>query len=580
MHFNLFPELMFFCIVLYMLDGDDYDTVKITEFLKKHITKHMYMLDDIVFQPFNNEALPKVKTEIYKFQKHVEDLKQARNKTLDVGGEYTKPLRNKLEKLNNELTAQLEKFYQKCYKNKMYEAEIIEMQQETADLYEGNRNVVKGAFSYYPEELERIVMIVTKETLALKLRRDMRQSIRDECSKLKAELSAAKGNYNEIKDKISEMGANLSYTSAEASTQGAHIILSLLSELLQFFETKQKESNGIERANVAELIARQRKKTLKTEVDTEKILRHILSYFGEDDFAVLGAVFLDESISRSMSQGLEDAAAEERLKQSTTTGLRVSSKQSDFEGTQIDAFNMTADKESKFRNGTGFDPRKVLKKAVRKMSTVRMDSFVNDQTLPTALKTTDALPTKKPVSRESRVNSRRPSVSGGTDSSNPYSRPTSQSRRPTSANLNDGNEGRRKPSSVGVAEVPLSRETNDHFEELSGRLLEQFIQPVYSPGEQKRDFQSIVPAGEKLAAFNDSECTSMYSKTVSTLTTKTKSSSRTRSGKHVVQSSVAAEEEVAVGVPLLHQQGKTTPRKATLALLSGGDGKVASYVAK
>ena len=584
------------CVVYYAFlrcfadGGDDYDTVKISEFLKKHITKHMYMLDNLVLEPFNKEALPKVKTEIYKFQKHIEAIKLARNKTLDVGGEYTKPLRSKLNMLNDQLAAHLENFHQKCYQNKIHEAEIIEMQQETTDLYDANRNIVKGAFNYYSDEVERVVMLVSKDTEALILRREKRQAVKNECDELKKEISAMKESYRDIQAKLVEVGNNLTYTSAEASTQGAHIILALLSDMLQYFEAKNDgettEAQNSKRLNMAELITKQRERAKVTQVDTEKILRHIMSYFGEEDFAILGAVFLDDSISRGMSQGLEEVVEE-------VTSLRVSMNSPGGQGqtTQIDAFNMTDEKESQFRTGTGIDPRKITNKKERKMSVVRMDSFVNDQTLPTALKTSDALPTSTPKSRESnsRGNSpRRPSVAAGGagDQSMHNSRPTSQSRRPTSHNLTEGGKDgtgavSRRTSNVNSgypSGVPLSRESNDHFEELGGKLMEQFTQRVYSPSDQRTnvDFQSIVPAGAKLPAFNDSECTSLENPTMSTITTKTKGSSKSSKTKSTPANDSTG---TIAGVPLLNQQNNTS-RKATLALLPGGDGRVASYVAK
>lgn len=562
--------------------GDDYDTVKISEFLKKHITKHMYLLDDLVLEPFNKEALPKVKSEIYKFQKHIEALKQARNKTLDVGGEYTKPLRSKLNMLNDQLAMQLEKFHAKCYQNKINEAEIIEMQQETTDLYEANRNVVKGAFAHYPDEIERICMLIAKDTDSLQHRRGLRQAVRDDCEELRQQLSFVKESYQEMQNKLVEVGNNLTYTADEASTQGAHIIIALLSDLLQYFEAKNNnEAPDAERANMAALITKQRRRALATQVDTEKILRHILGYFGEEDLTVLGAVFLDESISRSMSEGLLEAVEEVNQEELMKRGvMRVTMK----DGTQIDAFNITNEKESLFRNGTGLDPRKKNNKKERKMSTMNMESFVNEETLPTALKTSDAMRTPTPKSRgNSGGNSRRPSMAGGGgEHSNVNSRPTSQSRRPTSSTLQEG--GRRKPSSSGYGDgVPLSRETNERFEELGGRLLEQFMQPMHPPEglETKMDFQSIVPPGAKLAAFNDSECTSKEP-SMSTITTRTKNTSRSTHNNKAQANVVGradGEPVILPGVPLLDQQN-TQARKATLALLSGGDGVVSSYVTK
>jgi len=523
-------------------DADDYDTVKISEFLKKHIIKHMYILDDIVFGPFDNEALAKVKSEVYKFQKHIKALTVARNKTLDVGGEYTRPLRNKLDKLNNDLASNLERFYHKCYQNKMHEAEIIEMQQETSDLYIGNRNVIKGTFNYYPDDMERISMLINNDTERLMDRLNQRQQLKDECRGLKSELLALKGHHNEIKSKLLEMGNEMSYNSAEASAQGAHIILSLLAEFLQFTERKQAALGEDDRANVAELMAIQRRRKMATnsEIDTEKILRHILSYFSEEDFALLGAVFLDETISRSLSQELEIVVAE----QNARLRGQLLRKQS----TRIEEFNMTEEKESKFRNGTGIDPRNMSNRRGHRMSVVQMDSFVHDDSLPTVLVASDEIPFP-PKSREgSGPASRRPSVAGFNDTS----RPSSQSRRPTSHELAE--HGRHTPSSADRTVLPLSRESDMN----GNHLLDKFLNPP--DGQQQRDFKSIVPPGEKLLPFNDSECTSLRTATISTLTTKTKETSEKM-------------------IPLVNVPKHSTSRKATLALLPGGDGKVESYVA-
>jgi hypothetical protein len=546
--------------VIDFVDDDDYDTVKISDFLKKHITKHMYILDDIVFSPFDVDGLSKVKTEIYKFQKHLKALTLARNKTLDVGGEYTKPLRNKLEKLNNDLADQLEIFYHKCHQKKILEAEIIEMQQETTDLYGANKSVIKGTFSHYQEEVERIAALISNDTESLRARWTKKQQLKDECRVLKDELLSLKSHHKDIKTKLFEMGNALSYTSAEATTQGAHIILALLSDLIEFTESKQVESNGAERVNVSELIAMQRHKARasNSEVDTERILRHILSYFSDKDFAVLGAVFLDETISRSMSRGLDDAVA------LFGEGERARNIIVRKESTKVEGFNLTDEKESKFRNGSGIDPRHVSNRRGHRMSVIAVESFVNDDTLPTTLVTDDAIRKSRENSAKS---SRRISVAGFDEIRN-NSRPSSQNHRPSSQEVREDGKGLRKPSSAGRTVLPLSRESNRSAgEDIAEKLLEKFTTPLDHPPQTfPKEFKSIVPPGEKLAAFNDSECSSLRSATVSTLTMKTKGSSKTS-------------QSTKNSVPLVNAP-QDSSRKATLALLSGGDGRVSSYVAK
>ena len=536
----------------------------------------MYILDDIVFSPFDKEALPKVKSEIYKFQKHIEALRQARKRTLDVGGEYTKPLRGKLELLNDHLASYLETFHQKCYESKIYEAEIIEMEQETKELYDGNRSVIHQNFTYYPDELERIMIVLSKNVDSLLKRRQLRQELKEECSYLRQELSQAIDNYEDIKGKLLEMGRKLSYTSGEALTQGAHIILSLLSDFLMFVDNKdQPLMNEENKANINEFYSERRRKDMTYNLNTEKILRHILSYFDEKDFSVLGAVYLDQSISRSMSQGLEEYSNESDKAASFRVSLRsgAARKEGDIEGgnqiesylndvdshkgTEFDEFHFSPDKESKHRHGTGADPRKVTNKKERKMSTIRMDSMINDSTMPLVNRVDGSFQS----SRENTAGSasRRASVARGFDS-----RPTSQHRRQSHLLHHE------RQSSRGA-----SRETDDRLNEISQRLLDQYLQPHLAPegqSEQSEQQQSnsIKPPAGPLPPIDDSDCASSSLKSASSSTTKP-TNSKSKSNTNTTASSNQ--------VPLLNNP-RSTSRKATLALLSSGDGKVASYVAK
>lgn len=430
------------------------------------------------------------------------------------------------------------------------EAEIIEMCHQTEQLYEGNRCVVRGEFTHHPEELERIVVLLSKHPESFRARYQVREAINKECNEIENKVNALRQSYHDMNKKIRKMGDKLSYTSDEAATQGVHIIYVMLEELLHFFSESKKRPSD----NALTSIAQHCEEKARTSIDIERILRHILSFFGDEDFMVLGAVFLDESISRSMSRGLGEVVDEERHKADENGQDLPGRVASPRLTTRVDAFRFS-EKESKLRKGSGIDPRNVTNKIEKRMSIVPVDSFVNEKTLPTALVTTDALP----VSRES-IRS-------------------SSSRRPSSHDANGQPRRGRFISTSGSSRMSSSREseresTDVRISSLSVELLEQYMPNLQPPSIEKEEITRIVPVGATLEPFNDSEFSSSCCESVSKSTSSKKTASRVASKK------IPGSADKDTVVPLVSSQQKSTSRKATLALLSEGNGKVASYVSK
>ena len=302
-------------------DEEEEKAIKLTKMLKKALLSHLLNIEEKAVANLSRDNIAMVVSEVEGFAKNMESLVAIRNKTLDVGGVFTRPLREKLETLNNQIITALGE-------NRHIEVTIDRTTGELGALNEiveallaGLDDILQGRVTVIGEGLEQLILDSAPESIRIREdRAAAHEQLRADLKRLSALVERDRTNYEEMLAKLSSIALAMSYSTADAWRQGLHIISSLLrvyirSKVMQMNSgvasvtsssvcLESDSSDLAVRTGLGESLAMPSELRAQLPPRLERIVMLVIEYLGKDALIYLGAQHLDDLITADLSAAL------------------------------------------------------------------------------------------------------------------------------------------------------------------------------------------------------------------------------------------------------------------------------------
>lgn len=305
--------------------------------LKKSLLSHLLKIEEKAVDTFSRQNLPIVTEEIEKFSSNLDAMVLIRNRTLDIGGKFTQPLRDKLEVLNQGVKSTLISNRELSVNVEMKRGELQTLSEIVEELMKGLEGILSGKITVVDEVLENLILESSPNSAFVRESRlTTHEQLQSEHKRLTAMVEKDQDNYDELYLKLQYIASAMSYSMTDAWNQGFHIISSLLRQLLKRkWQTCQKRRQSIMSVTLPSTVLNETSSSSSFErlesdtsdttisnvpkmhhsslsgVDTtelpdrlERVVMLIIDFLGMDALMNLGALYLDDSIMNDLSNAL------------------------------------------------------------------------------------------------------------------------------------------------------------------------------------------------------------------------------------------------------------------------------------